>query len=117
MKFFPGTLKFFFIILAVVCGSMPLLRAANDELKNLSLDDFNQLRADSWRVVGNNVILDGNVYMPVRNTEVFADRVIVNMNNRDFEASGNVRVYRWREVSGPATLDRIAQLERVPILW
>ena len=115
MKFFPGTLRFFSIILAVVavvCGSMPVLRAANDDLKNISVDDFNRLRADSWRVVGNNVILDGNVYMPVGSTEVFADRVIVNMNSRDFEASGNVRVYRWREVSGPATLERIAELEK-----
>ena len=115
MNIFPGILKTFIIWAVSVCWLsvwMPSAFAVNDDLTKLTQDDFQRLRANSWRVVGNNVILDGDVYMPVGNTEVFADRVIVNLDNRDFEAIGNVRVYRWTEVSGPATLERIAELEK-----
>ena len=53
---------------------MPAAHAANDDLKNIAVNDFKQLRADSWRVVGNNVILNGNVYMPMGNCANLAVR-------------------------------------------
>lgn len=108
-------MKFFLAGLAAVLLTlifMPAAHAANDDLKNISAEDFKQLRADSWRVVGNNVILEGNVYMPVGNAEIFADQIIVNLGSRDFEAAGNVRLYRWAELSGPTSLERIAELEK-----
>ena len=88
--------------------------AARNDLKNLSQEDFKHLRADSWRVVGNNVILNGNVYMPVGNTEIFADKVIINLHSRDFEAAGSVRVHRWQDISGATSLKRVAELEQSP---
>lgn len=100
-------------LLAAVCVfTMPVLFAANEDLKNLSQNDFKRLRADGWKVVGNNVILTGNVYLPVGTAEIFADKVVVNLSSRDFEAAGNVRLYRWQEISGQATLERIAELEK-----
>ena len=115
MKKFPGILKFFLAGVAaalLISVFVPSVHAANDELKNVSAEDFKQLRADSWRVVGNNVILEGNVYMPLGNAEIFADQIIVNLGSRDFEAAGNVRLYRWAELSGPVSLERIAELEK-----
>ena len=100
------------LILLAVAFICPALYAANEELKNLSQDDFKRLRADGWKVIGNNVILEGNVYLPLGNSEVFADKVIINLSSRDFEAAGNVRLYRWMDISGTATLERIAQLEK-----
>lgn len=100
------------LILLAVAFVCPVLFAANEELKNLSQDDFKRLRADGWKVIGNNVILEGNVYLPVGNSEIFADKVIINLSSRDFEAAGNVRLYRWMDISGTATLERIAQLEK-----
>ena len=93
-----GIFKFFhlrFVIPAFAVLAMFQLSAANNELKNLSEDDFKHLRGDSWQVVGNNVILTGRVHLPLKNTEIFADKAIINLGSRDFEAIGNVKVFCW----------------------
>ena len=94
-----GIFKFFLLPVLTVFAVLQL-SAANDELKNLSEDDFKYLRGDSWQVVGNNVILTGRVHLPLGNTEIFADKAIINLGSRDFEAVGNVRVFCWTDISG-----------------
>ncbi|MBE6363141.1 MAG: hypothetical protein E7054_05750 [Lentisphaerae bacterium] len=108
-----GIFKFFLLPVLTVFAVLQL-SAANDELKNLSEDDFKYLRGDSWQVVGNNVILTGRVHLPLGNTEIFADKAIINLGSRDFEAIGNVRVFCWTDISGASTLQRIAELEKSP---
>ena len=88
--------------------------AASSSLKNLSEEDFRHLKADSWQVIGNNIILNGRVHMPIGTTEIFADKAIINLSNRDFEAVGNVRMYSWQETTEPVSLERIAELEKRP---
>ena len=88
--------------------------AASSSLKNLSEEDFRHLKADSWQVIGNNIILNGRVHMPIGTTEIFADKAIINLSNRDFEAVGNVRMYSWKETTEPVSLERIAELEKRP---
>lgn len=82
------------------------------DLKKLTPDDFKRLHADSWRAVGHNVIISGNAYLPAGPMEVFADQIVINMQNGDFEASGNVRIFRWQDGAGAVSLEKLAEMEQ-----
>ena len=103
-----------FVVPVLMMLAVFQLSAAHDELRNLSEDDFKHLRGDSWQVVGNNVILTGRVHLPLGNTEIFADKAIINLGSRDFEAIGNVKVFCWSDISGTTSLQNIAELEKKP---
>ncbi|MBR7121250.1 MAG: LPS-assembly protein LptD [Lentisphaeria bacterium] len=105
--------KFIFTMLAAISCAVPLLHAsATGELRDMTPDDFKRLHADSWRVVGRNIIIEGNAYLPAGSLEIFADRIILNMDSHDFEAIGNITVFRWQNGSGTVSLESLAQLER-----
>ena len=112
-----GILKLFSlanVLTALLAVSALQLYGVSKDIKNLSEEDFKHLRADSWQVIGNNIVLNGRVHMPVGTTEVFADKAIINLGSRDFEAVGNVRVYSWDEVNENVSLQQIAELEKQP---
>ena len=102
-------------ILAVFCclASVSLF-GMRSTFENISEDDFKQLRADAWQVIGNNIILNGRVHLPLGNTEIFADKAIINMDSRDFEAVGNVRMFTWKNCTETIGLEDIAELEKRP---
>lgn len=96
-----------------IIGILPVAgESLSKDLKKLTPDDFKRLYADSWRASGKNIIIEGNAYLPVGNMEIFADRIIVNMESGDFEAAGNLRLNRWEDGSVTAELDKIADMER-----
>ena len=103
------------LALAVFCclASVQLF-GFKSTFENISEEDFKQLRADNWQVVGNNIILNGRVHLPLENTEIFADKAIINMDSRDFEAIGNVRMYTWKDCTETVDLQQIAELEKRP---
>ena len=99
-----------------IIGILPVAgESLSKDLKKLTPDDFKRLYADSWRASGKNIIIEGNAYLPVGNMEIFADRIIVNMESGDFEAAGNLRLYRWEDGSVTAELDKI--WNAMPICW
>ena len=101
--------------LAVFCCLVSVqLFGFKSTFENISEEDFKQLRADNWQVVGNNIILNGRVHLPLENTEIFADKAIINMDSRDFEAIGNVRMYTWKDCTETVDLQQIAELEKRP---
>ena len=100
------------ILVAAVAVPMVVHGTLNDELKALKPKDFKRLYADSWRAVGGNIIIEGNAYLPVSTMEVYADKIVVNMDNQDFEAVGNVRIFRWQDGSAAVSLKRLAELEK-----
>ena len=114
----PGRI---FSILAAVTGVFLALQLSAgtglSQLKKLSPDNFKRLYADSWRAVGQNIIIEGNAYLPVGELEIFADQIIVNTHSRDFEAAGNIRIFRWQEGSGSFPLEKIAAMERAADLY
>jgi len=81
------------------------------QLRTITTGDFKKLSADQWRAVGKNIIVEGNVYVPVKSLELFADKMVINTESRDFEAIGNVRLYRWQDFTVPVTLAQLAKLE------
>ncbi len=91
-------------------GGDVVTEAADNEV---SPDNFSELRADEFNVVGDNIVVSGNVYLPLEDDmELFADRAVVNVSNRDIEASGHIRLYRWSEVSGKVETDQLARLQK-----
>ncbi len=70
-------------------------------------------KADSWTVVGKNIVVKGNVHIPYGNITVYADRAIVNTESKDIEAVGNIRMFRTRETKGEVTIDELARLRNM----
>jgi len=96
MSLRPAWFKKLAVLLLALAGFTAVnVYAFGNEMKNLTENDFKRLRADSWRAVGNTLIIEGNVFLPVKNFEIYADQMVINMTNKDFEASGNIRFYRW----------------------
>jgi len=73
-------------------------------------DDFKRIKADHWSVVGKNIIVRGNVYLPMADFEVFADQAIVDIENQDLEVVGNVRLIRWMSSAGSVEPGHLTRL-------
>ena len=105
--------KIWLTAVLIMVTILPVAGASlSKDLKKITPDDFKRLYADSWRAVGKNIVIEGNAYLPVGNMEIFADRIIVNIGSGDFEAAGNLRVYRWEDGKAGLPLDKIAEMER-----
>ncbi|MDD3885888.1 MAG: hypothetical protein PHI35_03340, partial [Victivallaceae bacterium] len=70
------------------------------------------IRADSWHIVGKNIVVEGNVFVPTPDVDIFADKAVINIENEDIEATGDIRFVRWYHTSGSVTPERLAELER-----
>ena len=93
------------------------LQLGADEFEAFKKGDIEQLkhiRADSWSVVGKNIIARGNVHVPYGELELYADQAVVNVESKDIEASGNIRLHHWEKVSGVVKPRRLAELENSP---
>ncbi len=78
-----------------------------------SLMDLKQIGADHWNISGGNIMVSGNVHIPFGPLEIFADRAIVNVENKDVEAIGNILVYRRSSSKMQIRADELAELHRV----
>ncbi len=103
------------ILLAVAAFfAAPLLRAASLGSLPGQLEELKRINADSWNIVGKNVIVSGNVYIPFGDLEIFADKAVINVESKDVEVSGNIQLFRWQQTMGQVTLERLAELEDSP---
>jgi len=78
---------------------------------------FNQLqniKADSWSMVGDNIVVKGNVYIPYGEFTIYADKAVVNIKTKDLEAVGNVRIYQVVKKKAKVRLDQLAELSSYP---
>ena len=71
-----------------------------------------QFKADKWSVVGKNVFVSGGVHIPYGEYEIYADEAVINLENKDVEAWGNVRFYRWQKSHAAVTPAELAELKR-----
>ena len=92
----------------------PMLHSATLGSSKLQFSSLKRINADSWSIVGKNIVVSGNVYLPFGDLELFADRAVINVENKDVEISGNVRFYRWQNIVGSVTPERLAELEDMP---
>jgi len=78
---------------------------------------FSQLKhikADNWSIVGKNIVVRGNVYIPYGKFTIYADRAVVNTESKDFEAIGNVRIYELLKKKTMIDLNKLAELSAYP---
>ncbi len=100
------------LLLAAACLSAADLYAVGKRLRQVSAADIQHLRADSWRVAGRTLIIEGNVFLPVGDFEIYADQIVLDLDNGDFEASGNIRFFRWIRGKMPVTVNELADIEK-----
>jgi len=83
------------LLLCLICAGITL-RGVNILGEKINKNDFKRFKADSWRVVGKNIIASGNVKIPFGNFELRADQAVLNLESHDLEAVGNIRLQRWQ---------------------
>jgi lipopolysaccharide assembly outer membrane protein LptD (OstA) len=81
---------------------------------NAGVKSLANAHADSWSVVGKNIIVKGNVFIPYQNYAIYADSAIINTETKDIEAIGNVRVYRTKQSTKTLTIDQLDALRNYP---
>ena len=53
------------VFAAAVCLKSVPAHAISGDIKKISINDVKRMRADSWRAVGKNLIIEGDVYFPI----------------------------------------------------
>lgn len=82
--------------------------------KKSLLADLKTVRADKWTWDADNIILEGNVVMPSANFHIVADKVILNVESRDVECVGNVRLIARSTTKTTLTNTQLAEIRKYP---
>ena len=103
-------------LLMLLVGAMFFLASAHSlqaaSLKSFQPEDLKRVQADNWDFDGKNIVVKGNVCLPGEKSVIYADTAVINAENRDFEAIGNVRFYSWNEAAQTVDPDKLAELEK-----
>lgn len=90
------------------------LSATAIDAARLRFEEFKRIKADGWSVTGKNISVKGNVHISFGEFEIYADQAVVNLESRDIEAAGNIRLLRHVTMQGKVSLERLAELEQAP---
>ena len=104
-----GKIVILFFMLLGACGGAFGANILGDKVTK---EDFKRIKADHWRLVGKNIIASGNVYVPFANFELCADQVVINLENKDLEAVGNISLTRWMTIKAKVEPDKFEELSR-----
>jgi lipopolysaccharide assembly outer membrane protein LptD (OstA) len=88
--------------------------ALNLGLDEKALKQLRDIKADNWNMIGDNVIVKGNAYVPYGKFTIYADKVIINFKTKDFEAEGNIRIYELQKQTTMLDTDQLAELCSYP---
>jgi len=114
---------------AVLCGiaGSGILCAASDrdnqdssvfdpgiKLPDRTANELQHARADHWRMVGKTLFVKGNVYVPYGNMIIRADQAMIDLESRDLEAQGNVRLSAVVTKTVALTLEELERLQEQP---
>jgi len=102
----------FIIILFMMLSSRIL--ALDFDLGKTGLSELKHIKADNWSLVGKNIVVRGNVYIPYGKFTIYADRAVVNVKSKDLEAIGNVRIYELMKKKATIALNKMAELNSYP---
>ncbi len=85
-----------------------------DDLTNAEGRSLSNTKADSWSIVGKNIVVKGNVYIPYGDITIYADRAIVNTESKDIEAAGNIRLYKTKKKKANIPIGDLVKLQAMP---
>ena len=100
----------FCALLILLFGSSSLYAVKSSIPKSIA--DVHSIKAESWSLTGRNLHLKGNVNIPVKNMDIYADEAVFNLDSHDLEVFGNITVCNWKTVSDTITPARLAELEK-----
>lgn len=81
------------------------------KLPDRDSDELQHARADQWRLVGKTLFVKGNVYVPYGNMIIRADQAMIDLDSRDIEAQGNVRMSAIVTETAALTMDELERLQ------
>ena len=84
------------------------------KLPDRDANELQHARADQWRLVGKTLFVKGNVYVPYGNMIIRADQAMIDLDSRDIEAQGNVRMSAVVTETAFLTLDEVERLREQP---
>ena len=96
------------------CSHVLALDFDVDFSKKSAFKEMQNIKADSWSIVGKNIIVKGNVHIPYGKFVVYADKAVVNFESKDFEAIGNIRIYEVQKKKASVTLSQLSELSSFP---
>ena len=85
-----------------------------DDFTNAESRSLSNTKADSWSIVGKNIVVKGNVYIPYGDITIYADRAIVNTESKDIEAAGNIRLYKAKKKKANVPIADLVKLQAMP---
>ena len=98
-------------MLTALAGSAHGLDLNFDFDDSVGVGDLKKIDADHWNVTGNNIVVSGNVHIPFGSYEIFADRAVVNIENKDIEAIGHIVVYNKRSATAKVSAAELGALQ------
>ncbi len=81
-----------------------------------SLKQLKDARADRMNMVGNTLVINGNIYIPFGDLTVYADSAVIDLDSGDAEITGNVRAFRVTRTPATLTIDEVVELRKNPLL-
>lgn len=106
------------ILLILLAGIFLPVSWCNAAAKGVHTDAFNDdmqnVSADKWKWIGNNIILEGNVSVDSRNLNIQADKIIINTENHTFETFGKTRLITRKNEIATLTTQELANLKLIP---
>ncbi len=109
-------LKNMAMVVAAVCLSYYAEAFDGIDFDRQNLAELKDARADQWNIVGNTLIIKGNVYIPFGDLTVYADSAVIDLDSRDAEITGNIRAFRVRRLPMTLSIDELIELRRNPML-
>ena len=71
----------YLIALAVAALLCSAVQAAELPTSRLKFSSLKRIKADNWNIVGQNIVVKGNVYVPFGDFEIFADQAVINVES------------------------------------
>ena len=104
-------IRFVFIIFFMISSQ---IFALNLGLDKKALKELRNIKADNWSIVGDNVVVKGNVYIPYGKFTIYANKAIINFKTKDLEAEGNIRIYELQKQTVDLDVDNLAEISSYP---
>jgi len=99
-----------FALLTALFAVLPVRSGAMD----LTEKALKSVHADGWSVVGKNIIAKGHVHISFGELEFIADQAILNLESRDLEAVGDIRVTRNVSATITVPLKELVNYQDLP---
>ncbi len=107
-------LSFFYVALASVFAADAAAASIESSFRSISRKDLKSIKADHWSIAGNNIVVSGNVFVPMGVYDIRADKAVINMSSKDIDAVGNIQVFRRVAESISVTPSQLAKIENMP---